>query len=184
MEKFSNRKFIIRLQSHFRLFQNAVVLFHQRLCLVQRKHFPHKAINLVLSNKESESTNIAYPLFLVIYMYIFQKGTMEIIGSPFKGGYWFTLILFAYFCMYSIGDYLLSVLRFNTKQRLMVLFATSLIIYVLCTNPVLIGGRMAHILSLSQFRYFCFFVFGTIVKFQYDKVKDLFKIIMCQPRLY
>ena len=113
--------------------------------------------------------------FLVIYMYIFQKGTMEIIGSPFKGGYWFTLILFAYFYMYSIGDYLLSVLRFNTKQRLMVLFATSLIIYVLCTNPVLVGGRMAHILSLSQFRYFCFFVFGTIVKFQYDKVKDLFK---------
>ena len=100
---------------------------------------------------------------------------MEIIGSPFKGGYWFTLILFAYFYMYSIGDYLLSVLRFNTKQRLMVLFATSLIIYVLCTNPVLVGGRMAHILSLSQFRYFCFFVFGTIVKFQYDKVKDLFK---------
>ena len=60
----------IRLWSHFRLFQNAVVLFHQWLCPVQRKHFPHKAISLVLSNKESESTNIAYPLF-PCYLYVY-----------------------------------------------------------------------------------------------------------------
>lgn len=111
--------------------------------------------------------------FLGLYIYIFRPGIMNVIESPFKGGYWFTLILFIYFCLFSLSYYGLGRFHLKTNKILMGIFLFSILIYCLSTNPIIISRYTAHILSLSQYKFFTFFVLGTIVKYKYNKIKNL-----------
>lgn len=109
--------------------------------------------------------------FLIIYIYIFHLQVQAVIESPFKGGYWFTLILFIYFCLFSLSYYGLRRFHLTTSKTLIGVSLFAILIYYLSTNPIIIGGHTANILSLFQYKYFIFFVLGTIVKYKYNEIK-------------
>lgn len=111
--------------------------------------------------------------FLVLYICIFKPRIMGVIESPFKGGYWFTLILFIYFCLFSLSYYGLRRFHLKTSKILIGVSLLAILIYCLSMNPVIIGGYMANILSLPQYKYFIFFVLGTVVKYKYSEVKKI-----------
>lgn len=111
--------------------------------------------------------------FLAVFIIIFRLDIKAVLESSVKGGYWFTLILFVYFCSYSMFSLILRSLCVSKTYNFHIfIFLSGVIIYFLA-NPIITGGHIAHILSLPQYKYFVFFILGTIVKSRYEDVKSL-----------
>lgn len=77
--------------------------------------------------------------------------------------------------MATCGHSFYGLRRFHltTSKILIGISLFTILIYSLSTNPIIIGGRTANILSLFQYKYFIFFVLGTIVKYKYNEIKRI-----------
>lgn len=96
--------------------------------------------------------------------------------SPYKGGYWFTIVLLYMFAVYYLFSYLESKLKARTWIPVTLLFVVSLLFYDSCYQPKYFAWALgyrgaktaAHYFlmdsSLGQLLlYFPFFLYGNIV---------------------
>ena len=96
--------------------------------------------------------------------------------SPFKGGYWFTIVLLYMFIAYYIFSYLESKLKWKSWIPITLLFLVSMAFYESCYQPQYFSWALGYKRpktdvyyflmdsSIGQmFLYFPFFIFGNIV---------------------
>ena len=113
--------------------------------------------------------------FLLLYLYLFKQIDFKYFGSD-KGGYWYTYVLFEFYTLYIIIEYLFN--RNNTgKGEAMVMFVVISLSF-LCifyskyyTKYGDYLGYWKYILGLFSFvkiRLFIFFWFGTIIRKHFD----------------
>lgn len=115
-------------------------------------------------------------VFLFLFLYIFDSFELKSLGS-YKSGYWFTITLFEYFLLY-ITSTLLSVFFNKASSFLIALIALTISFYSFWYDNNHHGTGLLHnssILELSlsaigfiNFKYYCFFVFGTFFKRFYN----------------
>jgi len=115
-------------------------------------------------------------VFLFLFIYIFDSFELKSLGS-YKSGYWFTITLFEYFLLY-ITSTLLSVFFNKASSFLIALIALTISFYSFWYDNNHHGTGLLHnssILELSlsaigfiNFKYYCFFVFGTFFKRFYN----------------
>lgn len=98
---------------------------------------------------------------------------MGIVDSLFdaaKAGYWFTYTLFEYFIFYSI-------FRFCFRNRFedIAIVLAALFFYLINCSPIYnnipISEEYKDFLGVCQWRYFCFFLIGTLVKKHFAAVQ-------------
>ena len=111
-------------------------------------------------------------VFLMIYLYITDGFCFDSFNET-KAGYWFTYTLFEYFILY--GSFMIiweSLIKRETKTTdwAVLLFAFSIYflstLHMSCKNETL--RPILDVLGLYEWRYFFFFVLGTIVKKHYS----------------
>lgn len=111
-------------------------------------------------------------VFLSLFIYVFDLFELRSLGS-YKLGYWFTLTLFEYFLLYIISALLSHF--FNKTSLFLIVFIALTISF--CSfwydnhhqGTGLLQNSSILELSLSaigfiNFKYYCFFVFGTFLK--------------------
>ena len=114
----------------------------------------------------------------------FWPALEEAFHSPYKSGYWFTIVLLYMFIVYYIFSYLESKLKVKTWMPIMVLFFVSLALYDSCYQPKYFswalgykGAKTATYYFLMDssigqlLLYFPFFLYGNIVHRYWDKAQ-------------
>ena len=111
-------------------------------------------------------------VFLSLFIYVFDLFELRSLGS-YKLGYWFTLTLFEYFLLYIISALLSHF--FNKTSLFLIVFIALTISFCsfwydnhhqgtgLLQNSSILELSLSAI-GLINFKYYCFFVFGTFLK--------------------
>jgi len=103
----------------------------------------------------------------------FGPTIVEWIGGPFKGGYWFTIVLLYMFIIYYLFCYIESKLKWKSWIPITILFVISICLYETCYQPKYFAwafgwrGAPSEFMNTSSFGqlilYFPFFLYGNIV---------------------
>lgn len=116
----------------------------------------------------------------------FWPALEESFHSPYKGGYWFTIVLLYMFIIYYVFSYFESKLKVKTWIPIILLFIVSLALYESCYQPKHFSWALGYKgvktptyyflmdSSLGQMLlYFPFFLYGNIVHRYWDKIQHL-----------
>ena len=96
-------------------------------------------------------------VFFALYLYLTRQTLSEGISDPAKSGYWFTFVLLEYYIFY-------VTVRF---------FIRSLFFYLPLQNFLPLSRFTLGVLSVMEWKYFIFFVLGTIVKEYFSQTEKL-----------
>lgn len=126
-------------------------------------------IKSFLSNKfrvQIVSTAVFFLLFCFVFDYSLLKGLMNFN----KLGYWFTLDLFSFYCIYSLSQFLVP-LRFRENNAIgdIVVVCIMIIVMVLSYSysvfsSTVYGNFFYGILSIAKWKYYVFFIMGLFVR--------------------
>lgn len=110
----------------------------------------------------------------------------EALQSPYKGGYWFTIVLLYMFIAYYLFAFLESKLKWRSWIPITLLFLVSLFFYESCYQPRYFSWALGYKgvktdvyyflmdSSIGQmFLYFPFFLYGNIVHRYWDKAQRI-----------
>lgn len=95
-----------------------------------------------------------------------------------KCGFWFTLVLFVFFCIYATYRYILNCINCkNVFADIFILFV-GLLLFVSCFSYSVfthlpIGDELKNCLSLECWGYFLYFAFGTLFKKYFHIVQNI-----------
>lgn len=109
-------------------------------------------------------------VFLVLFCKFANRDLIDTFLDRYKAGYWFTYTLFEYFLFYSI-------LRFCFRNHFedIAIIAAVFFFYLINWSPIYNNIPMSEeckdFLGVCQWRYFCFFLIGTLVKKHFDAVQ-------------
>ena len=144
--------------SGFVLYKSTVVWNLKQVTTFFRKKIPVQLIS-------------PFPFFL-LNIYLDNVPFIDAITSYHKCGYWFTFVLFEYYCFYAI-------IRFFIRSKLSRVFLLGLgcLLYVI-NSPIIyksipLSDNLKGFLSIVQWEYFCFFVLGTFVKENFQQIEKL-----------
>lgn len=117
-------------------------------------------------------------IFLLIYLKLNQIGVMEGIYSDSKLGYWFTFVLFIYFCIYSVCRYFLDLFGCKGILADVCLLSIGFLVYVLffvksVFASLPIDRDVKDLLSMCHWGYYFYFVIGTLFKKYYAKIQEI-----------
>lgn len=106
-------------------------------------------------------------VFFMLFIYVTDRSVVDAIGNHVKYGYWFTFVLLEYYIFY-------AVVRFFIRKRWaeVVLVVLGLVLYTGIQNTVPVSPYILGVLSTIQWKFFIFFVFGTLVKEYYPRVEN------------
>ena len=107
-------------------------------------------------------------VFFALYLYVTGQTLTEGIGDPAKSGYWFTFVLLEYYIFYATVRFFI-----RKKWSSIVLLALGLIFYLPIQNFLPFSKFTIGVLSVIEWKYFIFFVLGTIVKEYFPRVEKL-----------
>ena len=111
-------------------------------------------------------------IFFFIFIHIQNISLYDSITSHNKAGYWFTFILFIYYLFYVI----INVCIKNKYSNIILLFLGLALFFVNWPpiyNAVPLGDLWKDILSVENWRFFLFFVLGTIVREHFPRAEKL-----------
>ena len=105
-------------------------------------------------------------VFFLLFIYVRKYSLPDAIGNHVKYGYWFTFVLLEYYVFY-------AVVRFFIRNRWsnIVLVILGLVLYTGIQNTMPISDYALGVLSTTQWKFFIFFVFGSLVKEYYQHVE-------------
>lgn len=108
-------------------------------------------------------------IFFFLCMYIYEKDIIVAIFSGAKEGYWFTFVLFEFYIFYIIFYRLINSLRIRTNIIYILIWGVIGVCFYICTLPTIlykisISHDILGLFSIMQWKYFLFFIFGTLVK--------------------
>ena len=110
-------------------------------------------------------------IFFAIFLYVSDLTLYEGIMDKSKAGYWFTLVLLEFYVFYAI-------VRFAVRGRwaTWILLAMGIAMYWVCRPSMTFHNQTADnvlaLLSAHHWRFFLFFVLGTLVKQHFDIVQQ------------
>lgn len=116
-------------------------------------------------------------VFLTIYVFLFDLPLYESFVSSSKQGYWFTFSLFLYFFLYVIYRFICYACgRYNGNDVLLIIIG--LLLYFVSFPQILervgiMNTFIVDFLGVTQFKYFLFFSFGTIVKKHFNECSKM-----------
>lgn len=107
-------------------------------------------------------------IFSVLFALITTTPYIYIILDKFKYGYWFTITLFFFFVIYSIGDFTLG-RRMHGKEKVIIGAVFTILLYFLSKYSVTpfcpwSNSIFSRIVGIANFQYFIFFYFGALVR--------------------
>jgi len=110
-------------------------------------------------------------IFFAVFLHISNVTLYDGMMDKLKAGYWFTLVLLEFYVFY-------AAVKFTVRSRWAswILLAMGVVMYWLCwpsmtTHNQTLDNALA-LVSAHQWRYFLFFVLGTLVKQHFDKVQQ------------
>ncbi len=110
-------------------------------------------------------------IFFAIFLYINDVTLYEGILSKTKCGYWFTLVLLEFYVFYAVVRYFV-----RGRWSAWILIAMGIAMFWLCRTTMTLHHHTADnllaLLSAHQWRFFLFFVLGTLAKEHFDKVQQ------------
>ena len=129
-------------------------------------------------------TVVFFLLFLAIVPTTpFADSLSEALASSMKAGYWFTLVLLYMLLTYYLFSYVESKLRINSWIPITLLFIVSLCFFETCYLPKYFSWAAGHkgpqneflnyTSLVEMFRYFPFFLFGSIVHRYWEQAQRL-----------
>lgn len=178
---------VLKVINEINSFENIFLPFGMPLFFFISGFFAYKDkfnfdwLNIIKFIKEKFKQLIIPTLILsLLYIYIFNIPINSYLYSSAKSGYWFTIILFAYFLLYAF----ISKLFYKIKHKwhydillvisgLMVLVAT---ISSKKTSAITgISIDTLNILCYNNFHYFLYFILGIIAKRRFDTFEKYLK---------
>ncbi|MBQ6050924.1 MAG: acyltransferase [Bacteroidaceae bacterium] len=116
-------------------------------------------------------------IFITIYAFLFQSSLGEMWLHTYKGGYWFTFVLFFYFLFFVIS-FVISNITKKRKLKVLIIGGGGLLIYMLSLFSVHSycpwkGSWISGFFSIPLYKYYIFFLFGVFVKWQYERFNSL-----------
>ena len=129
-------------------------------------------------------TVVFFLLFLAIVPTTpFADSLSEALASSMKAGYWFTLVLLYMLLTFYLFSYVESKLRINSWIPITLLFIVSLCFFETCYLPKYFSWAAGHkgpqneflnyTSLVEMFRYFPFFLFGSIVHRYWEQAQRL-----------
>ena len=125
--------------------------------------------------------------FSFIYCEVFDLSFSALWLSSSKYGYWFTIVLFIFFIIYSFLQYCLECLslvnsRFKAEYAFIIQGLVSCFLFLLSYYSISSicpwkDSSISGILSLEHFKYYVFFILGTFIRWKYDFFRNCFEII-------
>jgi len=110
-------------------------------------------------------------IFFAVFLHINGIPLYDGLMDKYKSGYWFTLVLLEFFFIY-------AAVRFCVRNRWYqaILIALGLVMYYFFWSSMTTGNQtidnVCLLLSAHQWRYFIFFVLGTLVRAHYSTVQQ------------
>lgn len=108
-------------------------------------------------------------LFFFLYLFVIDQTLIEGISDPAKSGYWFTFVLLEYFIFYAVVRFFVR----KTWASSIILLLLGLIFYLPIQNVLPFSSFTMGTLSVVEWKYFLFFVLGTIVKEHFSRTEAL-----------
>lgn len=109
-------------------------------------------------------------LFFLVYIFVRHKPLAECLLLPGKFGYWFTYVLLEYYLFYAFIRFCI-----RSKWAHLVLLALGAILYYVYQSNLYeswpIAKDVVGALSMPMWKYFIFFVMGTLVKRHFTQVE-------------
>lgn len=141
--------------SGFVLYKSSVVWDLKQVISFFRKKIPVQLISPLI--------------FFLLYLYINQFSFVDSIIKNYKHGYWFTFVLFEFYCFYAIIRFF-----FRSKYSWILLLCLGGLLYLpYIYDYISIPKNIKGFLSIVHWKLFLFFVLGTIVKEHFQQVEKL-----------
>lgn len=112
-------------------------------------------------------------LFLVAYVAIKNMNLLDSLLMESKAGYWFTFVLFEFFVIYIILQQIFKLLHIRGVGKDIAYVVIGLAMYILMHHKVIGHSAVVTTLSCVNWRYFIFFILGTVVKKYFQKFEQL-----------
>lgn len=110
-------------------------------------------------------------VFFLLYAYVYHQPFLNGLAES-KLGYWFTYNLFCFFCFYTFSQLFINK-KDSSGSDTIILFVMLLIFLLSLSHSFFdrteLGKNIFNYLSISKWRYYVFFVFGTYVKKYFDQ---------------
>lgn len=119
---------------------------------------------------------ITTSIFFLVYIKINHIGLVDGLYSDSKLGYWFTLALFAFFCIYAIFRYILYLINCNNILTDIVLLSIGFLFFTLFYDlsvyySLPIDVEIRNLFSLKFLGYFFYFTIGTLFKKYFNLIQ-------------
>lgn len=172
------------LESVYRIFTFHSVLSEFRMPLfffvsgfVFYKNIYWKWSDIVLFLKKKIPVQIITPaVFMCIYLHIQEIPFLDAVHMESKAGYWFTFMLFEYFCFYILFSLFLQFFRL-WKYRNLAIGLVALGCYILTSPAILevlaLSKTIRGMLGIGYWPFFLFFWLGTCVKDRFSQFQNL-----------
>lgn len=121
---------------------------------------------------------ITTSIFFLVFIKVHHIGLVEGLYNDSKLGYWFTLALFAFFCIYAICRYIFNFLNCNNIYTdIMLLFIGLLFFALFYVKSVYlklpIDDGIRNLFSLKFLGYFLYFTIGTLFRKYFNQVQRI-----------
>lgn len=126
--------------------------------------------------KKSKIQLIPTAVFAAAFIYLSGSGFRAFLYDTAKLGYWFTIALFCFFCLYFLHHVIAEkLLHLGDKAQSVLLLGFALLCYVFCRHSAydVLGAKMYGITSIANIQYYIFFIFGFFVKKYFSDVERL-----------
>lgn len=119
---------------------------------------------------------ITTSIFFLVFIKINQIGLIEGLYSDSKLGYWFTLALFAFFCIYAICRYIFNLINCNNIYTDIILLSVGFLLFSLfyvqsVYSKLNIDDGIRDLFSLKFLGYFLYFIIGTLFKKYFNQIQ-------------
>lgn len=131
----------------------------------------HESVRTTLKEKFRQLI-VPAVLMLILYVWIHQIPLMWVIYNPYKQGYWFTFVLFAFIVIYICSNHLGRWLNLcSTKINIVNIIVGIIVSYIayLCLSWAKIY-RTLNLLSATQYFGYFYFIFGSILFSKRDDI--------------
>ena len=109
-------------------------------------------------------------IFFTLFVHVMDIDFVPALFSHMKAGYWFTYILFQYFIFYALAQLLFR--KYAYLVMLLMGIAFLPIYYTPITNAIPLPESVKGLLSIVYWRYFLFFVLGSLVHKYFTRVEQ------------
>ena len=121
---------------------------------------------------------ITTSIFFFVFLIINHIGVIEGLYTDSKLGYWFTLSLYLFFCVYAICRYVLYLIHCKSIYTDIIILSVGALFFLLFYVPSVfsklpIENDIKDLLSMEKWGYFLFFTIGTLFRKHFNKVQTI-----------